>query len=151
MAYTYHQGFFKPSNPEKYKGNYNEIVFRSGLEFSYMCYLDRHPDVIRWASEESFFIISYRDPTSKGKIRRYFPDFWVQKRNKDGTISTVIVEIKPASQTVCPPMGKNGKVAKNRVKAALTYAKNRAKWDAAEAYCKQKGCQFVILTERDIL
>jgi len=32
----------------------------------------------------------------------------------------------------------------------FTYAKNTAKWKAAEEYCRKKGWKFKILSEKDI-
>ena len=94
-----YQGLFKPQNPEKYKGNHAQIVYRSSWELKFMSYLDQHPDVIYWQSEE--FFIPYRSPVD-GKVHRYFPDFLVKKREKDGTVKTAIIEIKPKQQTAPP-------------------------------------------------
>lgn len=29
----------------------------------------------------------------------------------------------------------------------MTYATNRAKWDAAKKFCEERGCQFIIVDE----
>ena len=99
-----YKGLFKPTNPYKYKGNPLNIVYRSRWELKFMAYLDAHEDIIKWSSEE--LIIPYRSPIDN-KIHRYFPDFVVKKRNRDGVIETVIIEIKPAKETVAPKPQKN--------------------------------------------
>ena len=72
----FYQGRFKPDNPQKYKGDASNIIYRSGWELKLMRYLDKHPHVTRWNSEE--IIIPYRSPID-GKMHRYFPDFYVEK------------------------------------------------------------------------
>ena len=46
------KGIYKPTNPKKYVGNPNNIVYRSLLERKFMLYCDRNPDITYWASEE---------------------------------------------------------------------------------------------------
>jgi hypothetical protein len=77
MAKSY-QGYFKPKNPQKYKGDPTNIVYRSSWELKLMTYLDLHKDIVTWGSEE--LIIPYRSPIDN-KIHRYFPDFIVTKIN----------------------------------------------------------------------
>ena len=72
MAY---QGIFRPKNPQKYVGDYKNIIYRSSWECRVMDFLDRNPDIISWASEE--LIIPYKSPAD-GKWHRYFPDFLVK-------------------------------------------------------------------------
>jgi hypothetical protein len=76
----YYQGRFKPKNPKKYMGDPTNIIYRSGWEFKLMRYLDVHPDVIEWGSEE--LIVPYRSPID-GRMHRYFPDFLVKQINRD--------------------------------------------------------------------
>jgi len=52
-----YKGTFKPKNPSKYNGDANNIIYRSLWELRVMKYLDDHPKVIWWASEE--LIIPY--------------------------------------------------------------------------------------------
>lgn len=134
------KGFFRPKNPSKYKGDLNNIIFRSLLELRFMEYLDSHEEVLRWSSEEN--IIIYWDPTS-GRHRRYFPDFWFQTKDKE-----YIVEIKPKSQT--QPPKKTNRKSQRYLQEVLTWGVNSAKWEAAEAYCSRKGMTFKIITESDM-
>lgn len=110
-----------------------------------MNYLDTHPDVLQWASEE--LIIPYRSPVD-GKVHRYFPDFWVKKRNASGEIEVVLVEIKPASQTVEPV--KKKKINKAYINEVMTWGVNQAKWKAAQDYCADRKWKFMILTEKEL-
>ena len=103
MAYS---GRFLPKNPQKYRGNPTNIIYRSTWERRVMNWLDTTENIVEWGSEE--LIIPYRSPTD-GKIHRYFPDFYVKVRQKDATIRVMILEIKPHKQTIEP-------VKKSRVK-----------------------------------
>lgn len=110
-----------------------------------MSYIDTHPDILEWQSEE--LIIPYRSPID-GLVHRYFPDFVIKKRSANGKIETVIVEIKPRSQTVPPTPSK--KKTKQYLYEVHTWAINDAKWKAARAYCEKKGWRFQIMTENEL-
>lgn len=138
MAY---QGYFKPKNPKKYKGDPTNIVYRSGWELKLMLFLDERPDVIQWSSEE--LRIPYISPID-GKRHTYFPDFWIKKA--DGTVT--IVEVKPAFQTTEPK--KQSKITKKYIREVTEYGKNQAKWKAADEYCKDRGWKFQIFTEQEL-
>jgi hypothetical protein len=140
-----YKGFFKPRHPEKYKGNPMQIVYRSLWECKFMSYLDQHPDVILWQSEE--LAIPYRSPVD-GKIHRYFPDFVVKKRDKNGTVATIMVEIKPAKQT--SPPKHPGKLTRRYIQEVYEWGKNEAKWKAAQEFCADRKWQFKIMTEKEL-
>lgn len=140
-----YKGFFRPTNPSKYKGDPTQIVYRSLWELKLMTYLDGHKDVIEWASEE--FCIPYRSPID-GKTHRYFPDFWMKKKNRDGMMETVVVEVKPEKQTRPPEPQK--KRTKRYITEVTTWGINNAKWQAAERFCIQKGWKFIIMTEKEL-
>lgn len=141
MAY---KGIFRPKNPQKYKGNANNIVYRSRWELLLMSRLDEHPDVLQWSSEE--VVVPYRSPMD-GRIHRYFPDFLVKKRNhSNGLVETVMIEVKPKAQTK-PPEVKTGKPTKRYLNEVYTWGVNSAKWKAAENYCKDRGWKFQIMHE----
>jgi len=36
------------------------------------------------------------------------------------------------------------------MRESFEYIKNQAKWQAAKAYCEDKGMQFKIITEKDL-
>jgi len=66
-----HKGRFRPKNPSKYKGDPSNIIYRSLWEFKFFRYVDMHPDIIWWQSEE--VIVPYysrkhrRDHLTQGK------------------------------------------------------------------------------------
>ncbi len=136
-----YKGKFKPKNISKYNGNPSNIEYRSSWEFHYMMQLDGDPSVISWSSEE--ITINYKSPKDN-KIHRYFVDFYVKKKTDKGIIE-FLVEIKPKAQTQPPKI--QAKPTKKYLNEVMTWGVNDAKWKAAEQYCKQKGWDFIILTE----
>lgn len=145
MAY---KGFFKLKNPNKYKGDPTNVVYRSRWELLTMQKLDNHPDIIEWSSEE--IIIPYRSPVD-GKVHRYFPDFWIKKKDINGNISCEIIEVKPYKQTQPPVVieAKN-KPSRRYINEVMTWGINSAKWKAANEYCKDRGWKFTIITENEL-
>ena len=139
MAYS---GRFTPSNPQKYVGDYKNIIYRSSWECRVMNWLDKNPDIISWASEE--LIIPYISPAD-GKKHRYFPDFLVKVKNKDGALKTMLIEVKPKYQTQPPAQKK--RITKQYINEVVTYGVNQAKWKAATEFCLDRGWEFKIITE----
>lgn len=139
-----YKGRFIPQNPKKYAGDANNIVWRSTWERRVMEWLDRSDNVIYWSSEE--LIIRYVSPIDN-KIHRYFPDFIVKVKKKDGMVMTHVLEIKPEKQTK-PPVQK--RKTKNFLEESITYAVNKSKWEAADSFCKDRGWLFQVLTEKDL-
>ena len=145
----YHQGKFNPKNPHKYKGDYTNIVYRSSWEFHFCRYIDAHPGVTKWSSEE--IIVPYRSCVD-GKMHRYFPDFYVEMTNKMGKKEKLLIEIKPYKETIPPTVQntKKNRPTKRYLNEVKTWGTNSSKWNAAEEYCKDKGWKFVIMTEREL-
>ena len=104
-------GRFRPKNPSKYKGDPTKIIWRSSWEFKFFRYVDLHPDVIWWQSEE--VVIPYLSPID-GRRHRYFPDVVVHRKIANGEQKTLMIEIKPAGQTK-PPDRSKMKTSKGRV------------------------------------
>lgn len=140
-----YKGYFKPTHPEKYRGDPTNIIYRSSYELKFMMYLDRHPYIVEWASEE--FSIPYRSPIDN-KIHRYFPDFYVKKRTSEGRVEVLVIEIKPAAQTK-PPKVQNTRT-RRYIREVVTYGINEAKWKAAEAFCEDRNWKFLKLTEKEL-
>ncbi len=141
MAY---KGRFIPKNPQKYAGDAKNIIWRSTWEQQVMRWLDENPSVIYWASEE--LIIKYLSPIDN-KVHRYFPDFIVKVRRKDGLVMTYVLEVKPENQTKQPQQKRK---TKRFIEESMTYAVNQSKWKAADEFCKDRGWEFKVLTERDL-
>lgn len=140
-------GKFKPRNPEKYAGNPENIVYRSSWELRFMSHLDKNPSVIQWASEE--LVIPYFDPTTN-RLRRYFPDFVVKTKTKEGIVQTTVFEIKPRNETIEPKKPTNPKRMRRFITEVATWGKNQAKWKAATEFCADRGWKFQILTEAEL-
>ena len=138
-----YKGIYRPSNPKKYKGDSNNIIYRSLWERKFMNYCDLNENILEWASEE--FWIPYLDPTTN-RVRRYFPDFFIKYKDKDSNIRRSVIEVKPMRETLQPKATK-GKSRKTMINESMTYVKNQAKWKAAREYCRDRNMDFVILTE----
>jgi hypothetical protein len=137
------QGIFKPVYPQKYAGTF-PILWRSSYELKFMRWCDHNPAVISWGSES--IIVPYQNPLT-GKVSRYFVDSNITLKTKNGEFKKYLIEIKPSIQTQPPKPGKNTKALLRR---QAEYVKNRAKWQAAEQWCKKKGYEFTILTEKHL-
>ena len=133
------QGRFEMKNPGKYVGTKTPLA-RSSWEFVFMRMLDEHQGVEKWASES--IQIPYRDPLT-GKYTIYVPDFFITYVDKNGAKHAEVVEVKPASQTLLANVGKS-------VYNQQQYVKNMAKWEAANAWCKQQNIKFRVINETDI-
>ena len=142
MAYS---GQFKPSNPQKYVGDYKNIIYRSSWEARVMHWLDRNPSIVSWASEE--VVIPYVSPVD-GRWHRYFPDFVVKVKGKNGTLKTMMLEVKPKKQTKEPEQQK--RVTKKYITEVATWGVNQAKWKAATEYCLDRNWEFKLITEDDL-
>lgn len=144
MTRQTYKGVFKPKNPQKYKGDPTNIIYRSSWEKMVMKYLDDNPGVIWWGSEE--LPIPYRSPIDQ-KMHRYFPDFIVKVRRKDGLVMTYLWEVKPYAQTKMPVQKRK---TQRFIQEAATYAVNQEKWRAADIFCREHGWQFQIITEKEL-
>lgn len=154
------QGYYTPRNPDKCvltegsldnKGNF----YRSGWERKFMQWADLNPAVVRWSSEP--FSIPYINEVKRAeclaqgrpyKGSSYYIDFYIQTINQE----EFLVEVKPYAETQPPkePKKKTEKAMNNYKKAIQTYIVNQAKWEAAEAFAKEKGVKFIIITEKEL-
>jgi len=133
------QGKFTCKNPEKYVGA-KSPTYRSGWEFHFMKFCDEHPSVAQWASES--IKIPYKNPFT-GKMTIYVPDFFIAYNDKIGKQRVELIEVKPANQAIQEKLGRS---KTNQAHFIL----NKAKWEAANAWCRQKGIRFRVITENDI-
>lgn len=140
-----YKGKYSPSFPQKYKGDPTNIIYRSLWERRFMVYCDTNENILEWGSEE--IVLPYRSPIDN-KIHRYFPDFYIKVREQTGQIKKYIIEIKPKKQTVEPKVQK--KKTKAYIYEVVEYAKNQAKWKAAEEFCKDRMWEFRVLTEDEL-
>lgn len=141
-----HKGYFNPRNPNKYKGDPTNIIYRSRWESVLMSRLDRDPNVIWWQSEET--IVPYRSPVDN-RIHRYYVDFTARLKTPNGGTRTVLIEVKPAAQCRPPPL-MEGRKTKRYINEVMRWGVNSAKWKAAREYCKDRGYEFIIMTEKEL-
>ena len=143
-----YKGYYKPKYPSKYKGDPTNVIYRSLWERKLMIYLDNHPEIDQWSCEE--FAIPYKSPID-GKFHRYFPDFWVKKKNGQ----VMVIEVKPKAQTK-PPDIKNknktptGRISRRYLREVKTWGVNEAKWKAAKEFCEDRKWDFKIMTEKEL-
>lgn len=145
----YKQGKYKLINESKYKGDPSNIVYRSSWEQVFCQYLDNHKDIIKWACEDP--VITYSD--LRNRLHRYYPDFYYEiKTNNDLGMKKVVVEIKPHKDLSPPTRPKNEttKSLSSFEYSLRQHITNKLKWSAAEEYCRKRGMEFIILTEKHL-
>jgi hypothetical protein len=146
MTYTKtYKGKFRVDNPVKYRGDISNIVYRSLWELRFMKWCDKNQSVEEWGSET--VIVPYISPIDR-KAHRYFVDFYVKVRNKNGALQKYLIEIKPERFTKPPAIPK--KKTKRFIDEVFQYSVNDAKWKAAFEFCKDRNMTFMILTEKDL-
>jgi hypothetical protein len=140
-----YKGKYQPSFPRKYRGNSNNIIYRSLWERKFMRYCDLNENILEWGSEE--IALPYRSPIDN-KIHRYFPDFYIKVRESTGQIKKYIIEIKPKKQCIEPKVQK--KKTRGYIYEVREYVKNQAKWEAAKEFCADRQWEFKVLTEDEL-
>lgn len=140
-----YKGKFRIKNPEKYKGDITNIVYRSLWELRFMKWCDGEQSILEWGSE--IVVIPYVSPVDS-KVHRYFVDFYIKVKDKNNNISKYLVEIKPEKFTKPPEIPK--RKTKKFIDEVFQYGVNEAKWNAANKYCENRNMKFIILTEKDL-
>jgi hypothetical protein len=135
----YAQGKYTVKNPEKYVGK-TSPTYRSGWEFTFCKFCDENVHVLKWASES--IRISYRNPFT-GKHTIYVPDFFINYIDAAGKQHAELIEVKPANQQI------EQKAIKNKSNYAH-WILNQAKWEAANAWCRENNLVFRIINENDM-
>lgn len=141
----FHKRKFTPVFPEKYSGDPTNIIMRSSWETKFANWCDKNPSIVKWHSEET--VVPYRCQTDN-RIHRYFIDFKIDVKNTAGDIKTYLVEVKPAIQTQPPKFP--GRRTQRYLTESMTFIKNQSKWKAATEYCKDRGWEFKIITEKEL-
>jgi hypothetical protein len=110
-------------------------------------YCDNTDNILEWASEP--IQIRYYNPKDK-KYHTYYPDFFIKILTSSGSKLSYLVEVKPQSSTIkpIPPKRKTEKSIANYKYAVDTYIKNFYKTIAAKKYAKERGWEFIIVTEK---
>ena len=110
-----------------------------------MSFLDQNENVLEWSSEE--VVVPYVSPKD-GRHHRYYPDFLAKMMKEDGSIKTVMIEVKPKKETKEPR--KQSKVTQKYITEVVTWGINQAKWKAAQEYCADRQWDFMIITEEHL-
>ena len=142
MAY---KGKYKVRCPYKYKGDPTKVIYRSLWELKFMKYCDSNINILEWGSEEMY--VWYRSPVDN-RPHRYFPDFYIKAKESNWQIKKYIIEVKPKKQTA--PPAKPKRQTKGYLREAFEYARNQAKWKAANEWCIDRGFEFKVLTEKEL-
>jgi hypothetical protein len=140
-----YKGRYRVNNTSKYRGDVNEVIYRSSWECKFMKWCDNNPAVLEWGSE--IMVIPYKSPVDN-KIHRYFVDFYIKVKDRNGHVLKYLIEIKPERFTKPPEIPK--RQSKKFIDEVFLYGQNQAKWKAADEYCSSRGMKFMVLTEKDL-
>lgn len=138
MAY---KGRYKVKNITKYRGNPDNVVYRSMWERHCFKWCDENPSVKEWSSEE--VVIPYYYEIDK-KYHRYYVDLKIKLNSG----KVLLIEIKPDKETKPPKYP--GRQTKRYINEGFTYVKNMNKWKAANSYANDRGWEFQIWTEHTL-
>jgi hypothetical protein len=161
------QGYYQITNPSKYMGNPNLIIYRSSWEFSFCKWCDFSPSIVKWSSEP--VRIPYYDRVSKlAKCKElhldpnnphnwvtkfYNTDFWIQVKKADGTIEKWFIEIKPQHKLGKPKQPEKNAPIREITKynnAVKEYLINEAKFAAIREWANKNGAYFWVFTEVEL-
>lgn len=140
----FRQGIFKPNNNAKYLGGKNP-VYRSSWELKFFRWADMNENVLAWGSEN--IVIPYVSPLDK-RVHRYFVDNFIVFKDNEGNKKKFLIEIKPSKQVAKPDNSNPNR--RGLLYEQKTWIINQAKWDSARKWAKDKNCEFLILTEREL-
>lgn len=158
----YHNGNYIPKNKDKVLKLNSEggIYYRSSWEKKIMIYLDLNESIIKWGAENlaiPYQMTHFEKGDLKVKGHCYYPDFYYEIKSKDGTIKTVVAEVKPKSEyndvllfekkLFEIPNDASIKKLKNIEYKFKMAQKNSDKWQTMIKYCQKKGWDFIIITE----
>jgi hypothetical protein len=140
------QGIYQPKHSEKYRGH-DLPRYMSSWELKLFRWCDCNPNVLEWGSET--VVINYTSPLDN-RNHRYIVDAYLKLKTSTG-IKKFLVEVKPSKQTIKPQQDINTKKQKkNILYEQLLFIQNTAKWEAAKKWCKDRGYEFTILTEKEL-
>ncbi len=145
MNHKTYKGKYKVKNVKKYRGDSNDVVYRSSWELKFMNWCDKNDSVLEWGSE--VVIIPYQSPADK-RVHRYFVDFYLKIKDRNGIEQKYLIEIKPKRYTEKPEKPK--RVTKQFIHELYTYEINQAKWKAAREFCADRNLKFLVLTEKEL-
>ena len=143
----YHQGKYSVINTDKYMGNPNNCIYRSGWELNMFMFMDKNDKILRWASES--ITIPYQD--EKGKFHRYYPDLYyeIMIGGDPNKYERIVAEIKPRKETLAPipPKKETVKAYESYEYGLKQYQRNLYKWTKAKYWCEKNQMKFIIIHE----
>jgi len=162
-----HQGYYHIKNRDKYVGDPNLIVYRSGWEWSFCAWADASPSIKRWSSEP--IKVPYLDRISpleeniklgldpnnprNWKKKNYNTDFWIEI-DKGGPIPEKwFIEVKPSKDLRRPdPIPANSSLKETRAynSRMKTYIINEAKFKALSDWAHSHGAHFWVFHEETL-
>lgn len=163
----------KPNNKNYNQGNYipkfkdkviklnaqGGVYFRSSWEKKIMTWLDHNESIVMWGAEcltIPYQLTHFENGDTRVKSHCYYPDFYYEMRNADGTSKKVVVEVKPQKeyQMVLDLINGQMNVPASGLKKLKGFEydlkmayKNKNKWETMIAWCNKKGYEFIIITE----
>lgn len=160
----YNQGNYIPKNKDKILKLNAEggVFYRSGYEKVIMVWLDNKKEVTKWGAEcmsIPYQMTHFDNGDTKIKSHTYFPDFYYEMRNSDGVLKQVVVEVKPWKEYKMVQDLNEGKlkVPEKGLKKLRNFEydikaarRNKSKWEAVVKWCKLKGYEFIIITEKHL-
>jgi hypothetical protein len=144
----YYQGEFKPQNLGKCLNvKTGKLPYaRSSYEFRFFNWCDLNENITAWGSEiiEIPYLLE-----SDQKLHRYYPDVYMELKDKTGIIKKYLIEIKPKKKLEVPkqPKRKTRKALENYTYLIGEYVMNQSKWNQARKYCEMRNILFRIVTE----
>jgi len=144
----YYHGEYQVENKDKYLGHKNPR-FRSSWESRFCYWCDHNVNVLKWGYE--VIDIKYFNPVTN-KVQRYYPDFYLEIKQPDGSVKKYLAEVKPSKQTEPPqkPKNRNQKRLKRYMVETEMYVVNQSKWQSAMKFCAKRGLTWKIVTEKDL-
>lgn len=151
------KGHYRVLHPEKYLGS-KPTIYKSKWELQVFHALDINPFVLKWGYE--CIEIYYHHPFYMN-MTVYYPDIFCHIQMDGGAIRQYLVEIKPFKYTQMPtkpvaPKNNSPQTWEKYRKKLATYNSNvhdymvnKAKWQAAQAWCAKNNVIWQTLTEKN--
>ena len=126
-----------------------------------MSWLDVNKSIVKWGAEclrIPYQMTHLLEGDLRIKEHSYFPDFYYEIKTSDGSIRTVVAEVKPKADYNDAMMFSEsrfetpeGQISLKKLKS-LEYKfkmaqKNYEKWQTMINWCNKKGYEFIIITE----
>lgn len=162
----YHGGNYIPKNKNKVIKLNDEggVYYRSSWEKKIMTWLDLKEEIIKWGSEcfaIPYQITHFNRGDVKLKSHTYYPDFYYEMAMSDGSVKRIVVEVKPMKEYKMvqdlhegrintPNNNANLRKMRNFEYDIKMAQKNSEKWKTMIKWCKEKGYEFIIITEEHL-